>query len=145
MVVIAIMAVLASIGLPMAELSQRRNKEEELRTALRQIRSALDEYKRMVDLGRIVRPADGSGYPRSLKVLVDGQPLANSPQDARLYFLRRIPRDPMASGDIKDPIETWGTRSYASPPGEPSAGRDVYDVYSKSTGSGMNGPPYRQW
>lgn len=145
MVVIAIMAVLASIGLPLADLSHRRSQEEGLRRALREIRTALDEYKRMVDQGRIARPADGSGYPPSLKSLVDGEPMVNSPQAARLYFLRRVPRDPLAPDEIADPINTWGLRSYASPPNEPSAGQDVYDVYSKAPGVGLNGRPYRQW
>lgn len=143
--VIAIMAVLASIGFPLAELSQRRAKEEELRRSLREIRTALDGYKRMVDAGLIARPAGGSGYPPNLRVLAEGEVNAQTPQASRLYFLRRIPRDPMADESIADPVETWGLRSYASPPNDPQPGRDVYDVFSKSEGKGLDGRPYRQW
>jgi general secretion pathway protein G len=145
LVVIAIMAVLASVGMPLAELAHRRTQEEELRRALREIRSALDAYKRAVDAGLIARPADGSGYPPTLQVLVDGEVNAQTPQASRLYFLRRLPRDPMAPDTIADPAQTWALRSHDSPPHDPQAGRDVYDVYSKSTGSGLNGRPYWQW
>jgi general secretion pathway protein G len=145
LVVIAIMAVLASIGFPLAELSHRRTQEEELRRALREIRTALDAYKRMVDAGLIARAAGGSGYPPNLRVLVDGEVNAQTPQASRLYFLRRLPRDPMSSDTTVDPVESWGLRSYDSPPNDPRAGRDVYDVYSKAQGAGLDGLPYREW
>ena len=143
--VIAILSILASIGLPLAELSHRRSQEEELRRALREIRSALDAYKRMVDAGLIARPAGGSGYPPTLQVLVDGEVNAQTPQASRLYFLRRIPRDPLAPDTVADAAQTWGLRSYESPPDDPQPGRDVFDVYSKVTGVGLDGRPYRQW
>jgi general secretion pathway protein G len=142
--VIAIMSVLASIAMPLAELSHKRSKEEELRRALREIRSALDAYKRMVDAGLIARPAGGSGYPPNLQVLVDGATNAQTPQGSKLYFLRRIPRDPLAEGAI-NAAETWGLRSYESPPDDPRPGRDVFDVYSLAPGNGLDGRPYRQW
>jgi general secretion pathway protein G len=145
LVVIAIMSVLASIGLPLAELSHRRAQEEELRRALREIRAALDAYKRLVDAGLIARPAGGSGYPPSLQVLVDGEVNAQTPQASRLYFLRRLPRDPLTSDTITNAADTWGLRSYASPPDEPQPGKDVFDVYSKAAGTGLDGRPYRQW
>jgi general secretion pathway protein G len=145
LVVIAIMAVLSSIAFPLAELSQRRTKEEELQRSLREIRSAIDAYKRQVDAGLIARPADGSGYPPTLQVLVEGEINAQTPQAGRLYFLRRLPRDPMASETVLEAADTWGLRSHASPPNDPQPGRDVYDVYSKSTGVGLDGRPYRQW
>ena len=145
LVVIAIMAVLASIGFPLAELSHRRTQEEELRRSLRELRSAIDAYRRTVDAGLIARPADGSGYPPNLKVLVDGEVNAQTPQASRLYFLRRLPRDPTAPDTIADAAETWGLRSYESPPHDPQAGRDVFDVYSKSQGIGLDGRAYRQW
>lgn len=144
LVVIAIMSILASIAMPLAELSHRRAREEELRRALREIRSALDAYKRMVDAGLIARPAGGSGYPPSLQVLVDGAVNAQTPQGSKLYFLRRIPRDPFA-GDASNAADTWGLRSYESPPDDPRAGRDVFDVYSRASGKGLDGRPYRQW
>jgi general secretion pathway protein G len=143
--VIAIMSILASIGLPLAELSHRRTQEEELRRSLREIRGALDAYKRMVDAGRIARAADSSGYPVRLELLAEGVPDAQSPQGTMLYLLRRLPRDPLAPAAIADAAGTWGLRSYASPPNDPRPGRDVYDVYSKAPGVGLDGIPYRNW
>jgi general secretion pathway protein G len=145
LVVIAIMAVLASIGLPLVELSHRRAQEEQLRRSLREIRSALDAYKRMVDAGLIARPVGGSGYPPRLEVLVEGETNAQTPQATKLYFLRRVPRDPFARDTIAEAADTWGLRSYASPPDDPLPGRDVYDVYSKAPGNGLDGVPYRKW
>ncbi len=145
LVVVAIMAVLASIGLPLAELSKRRGQEEELRRSLREIRTAIDQYKRMVDQGRIAKDALGSGYPPTLEVLVEGAQDAQSPRQARIYFLRRLPRDPMAPESVSSAAETWGLRSYESPPNDPRPGRDVFDVYSKAEGSGLDGTPYRKW
>jgi len=145
LVVIAIMSVLAGIGLPLAELAHRRVQDEELRRALREIRSALDAYKRMVDAGLIARPAGGSGYPPNLQVLADGEVNAQTPQASKLYFLRRLPRDPFAADTITEAADTWGLRSYDSPPDDPKTGRDVYDVYSKAPGNGLDGRPYRQW
>jgi general secretion pathway protein G len=145
LVVIAIMSILASIGLPLAELSHRRVQEEELRRALREIRSALDAYKRMVDAGLIARPAGGSGYPPNLQVLVDGEVNAQTPQASKLYFLRRIPQDPFTQETGANAADGWGQRSYESPPDDPKPGRDVFDVYSKAQGNGLDGRPYRQW
>ena len=145
LVVIAIMAVLASIGLPLAELSHQRTKEEDLRRSLREIRNALDAYKRLVDQGRIQKAADGFGYPASLEALTQGVPDATSPQGTKLYLLRRLPRDPFASNESAPAEETWGVRSYTSPPDDPRPGKDVYDVYSMSTRVGLNGIAYRNW
>lgn len=145
LVVVAIMGVLASVALPLAELNHRRAQEEELRRALREVRSALDTYKRMVDAGLIARRAGASGYPPTLQVLVDGEVNAQTPHASRLYFLRRLPRDPLALGQTSDAADTWGLRSYDSPPDDPRAGNDVYDVYSKASGNGLDGRPYRQW
>jgi general secretion pathway protein G len=145
LVVVAIMAVLASIGFPLAELSKRRAQEEELRRSLREIRTAIDQYKRMVDTGRIARDALGSGYPPNLEVLVSGAPDAQSAKQGRIYFLRKLPRDPMAPETINSAAETWGVRSYESPPDDPRPGRDVFDVYSKVDGVGLDGTPYRKW
>jgi general secretion pathway protein G len=145
LVVVAIMALLASIGFPLAEVSHRRTQEEELRRALRDIRSALDQYKQMVDSGLIARPAGGSGYPPSLKVLVDGEVNAQTPNGSKIYFLRRVPADPFAPDPAEEPDKMWGIRSYDSPPDDPRPGRDVYDVHSKAAGTGLNGRPYRSW
>jgi general secretion pathway protein G len=145
-VTVAIVALLASVALPLSQLTVQRGKEQELRRSLRDLREAIDAYKRASDEGRIARPPDQSGYPPTLLALVEGVPEANNPKpDARVYFLRRIPRDPFASDHEAGAAQTWGLRSYDSPPDSPRAGRDVFDVYSLSTGTGMNGVPYRDW
>ena len=145
LVVVAIMAILASIGMPLAELSHQRGKEEELRRALREIRGALDSYKRLVDDGRIERAVDGTGYPPDLAALVDGVKDARSPMGSKLYFMRRLPRDPMHADASVPAAETWALRSYASPPDDPRPGQDGFDVRSKSVGSAIDGTRYSTW
>jgi general secretion pathway protein G len=144
-VTVAIVALLASIALPLGELSVRRDKEQELRRSLREIREAIDAYKRAGDEGRIARAADASGYPATLVVLVEGAKDLKSAEDRKLIFLRRIPRDPFAGDTEQRPEDTWGLRSYASPADGPRAGADVYDVRSLSGGVGINGIPYAHW
>lgn len=145
MITVAIIAILASVAVPFAELTVKRSNEQALRIALRQIRAALDEYKKAGDEGRIQRKVDTSGYPESLDVLVNGVTDLRSENNGRIYFLRRIPRDPFSSSPEQPAEATWGIRSYESPPDAPSPGKDVYDVYSLSDGIGINGIPYRQW
>lgn len=145
LITVAIIATLASIALPLSEVSMQRSKEQDLRKALRDIRDALDAYKRASDEGRIVRAADQSGFPPSLQVLVEGVPDARSPKGQVIYFLRRIPRDPMHPDPMTPPASTWRLRSYDSPPDRPAPGKDVFDVYSASDGVGLNRIPYRQW
>lgn len=145
LVVVAIVSVLATIGLPLAELAHRRTQEEALRLALRDIRHALDSYKTAVDEGRIVRMVGDSGYPPGLNALVTGVPDAKSPRGEKIYFMRRLPRDPFAPASVVQAAETWGLRSYASPVEAPQPGRDVYDIYSKSNEHGLDGTPYRDW
>jgi general secretion pathway protein G len=141
----AIVAVLASTALPLAELTIKRTRENELRTALREIRGAIDAYKQAADEGRMLRRVDESGYPPNLEVLVAGIEDARSPKKTRIHFLRRLPRDPM-HGDPRTPAaDTWGLRSYDSPHDAPREGKDVYDVHSRSTGIGLNGIAYRLW
>ena len=145
-VTVAIVAVLASAVVPLTEVSMQRSKEQELRLALRQIRTALDAYKQAVDEGRVVRDLLQSGYPPTLQVLVDGVPDATSPDGKnRIYFLRRIPRDPLFPDPTRPDEETWGKRSYESSEDAPEAGDDVFDVYSQAPGTGLNGIPYRRW
>jgi general secretion pathway protein G len=138
LITVAILALLASVALPLAEVTVQRGKEQELRRALREIREAIDAYKRASDDGAIDKPADKTGYPPSLAALAEGAVDKRDPKGARLYFLRRVPGDPLTQ-------EPWALRSYASPPDAPSSGDDVFDVHSKSDRSGLNGVPYRQW
>jgi len=142
---VAIVAVLAAAAVPMLEVSARRAKEAELRSALRDLREGIDAYKRAADEGRIARKADESGYPRALAELVEGVTDTKSPQGRKIYFLRRLPRDPFAQESDAPPADQWGKRSYASPPDAPAPGDDVFDVYSLSGRTGLNGVPYRQW
>lgn len=144
-VTVAIVGILASIAVPLSELAAQRSRERDLRLALRQIRDALDSYRQATEDGRVQRRADGSGYPRSLDELASGVADAKSPTQARIYFLRRLPRDPFFSRPDVAPADTWGKRAYASPPDAPSEGEDVFDVYSVSDKLGLNGVPYRAW
>jgi general secretion pathway protein G len=144
-ITVAIIGLLASVAMPLAELTVQRSKEHELRHALRQIRGAIDEYKRAADAGRVAKAADASGYPPSLDVLVDGVPNATDPKKRRIYFLRRLPRDPFHIGPVAPASDTWGLRSYESSPHSPREGKDVFDVYSLSPATGINGVPYREW
>lgn len=145
-VTVAIVGVLASAALPMAELASRRAREQELHRALRQIRTALDAWRQAVEEGRIAHSLDSSGYPPTLRALVDGVPDAASPQQgARVFFLRRIPRDPLCRDPSLADEATWGKRDYRSGPDDPQEGEQVYDVYSRAPGVGLNGIPYRNW
>lgn len=147
MVTLAIIALLASIASPLAELTSRRAKEQELRVALRKIRSALDRFKQDADEGRVVvDKTKDSGYPHSLNELVAGVSDQRSPErEKKIYYLRSIPADPMASDTGVSAESTWALRSYASPPDNPAPGKDVFDVHSKSTRPGLNGVPYPNW
>ena len=145
LITVAIVGLLASIALPMTELAVQRSKEQELRIALREIRNAIDAYKKAWDEGRIQKSVDDSGYPKKLEVLAEGVEDSKNPKRVKMYFLRRIPRDPMAKDTRSDAAETWGKRAYKSPPDDPQEGEDVYDVYSLSKGVGLNGLPYREW
>jgi general secretion pathway protein G len=138
LITVTILALLASVAMPLAEVAVQRGKEKELRQSLREIREAIDGWKRAADDGRIEKKADESGYPPSLAALVDGVKDKRKTDGSKLYFLRRVPKDPLSGED-------WGLRSYASPADSPQEGKDVYDVYSKSEETGLNGLPYRQW
>jgi general secretion pathway protein G len=144
-VTLAIMGVLAAVAVPMVELVSQRSKERELRSALNQIREAIDAHRRATDQGRIPVKIGDSGYPKSLNDLVEGVTDAKSPQRQKIYFLRRLPRDPMHLDPTVAAADTWGKRSYASPPDAPQEGEDVFDVHSLASGKGINGVPYREW
>jgi len=144
-VTLAIVGILASAALPLAELAVKRVKENELRQALRQIRTAIDEYKKATTDGRVPKAADATGYPPTLEVLVNGAENKKDPGNKKIYFLRRIPRDPFYAEADASAAETWGKRSYESPPDNPKPGKDIFDVFSTSEAVGINGVPYREW
>jgi general secretion pathway protein G len=144
-ITVAIIAILASVAMPLNELVVQRSKEQDLRRALRDIREAIDAYKQASDEGRIAKRVDASGYPRTLEDLVAGVEDQKSPKKERIYFLRRLPRDPFTDDASLAAAATWAKRSYASPPDDPKEGEDVFDVYSPTPGVGINGRPYREW
>lgn len=148
-VVVAIVAILAAAAIPLQELAVRRAQEAALREALRTLRTAIDEHRRAVEARMIAPGHDGTPYPASLEVLVDGVPLIDQagqpdPKGRRLYFLRRLPRDPFADRSLPA-AETWRLRSSTSPPDLPQPGFDVYDVLSRASGVAIDGTRYADW
>jgi general secretion pathway protein G len=154
-ITLALVGIVALAVLPFAQLNVQREKEEALRVALREIRTAIDAYKDASDSGSIEHPAGASGYPPSLTVLVDGVKNAKDPNGGMLMFLRHVPRDPFFEGDSTTPADqTWNTRAYGVAPdgaeagGSASAGSgedDIFDVSSKSDSVGLNGIAYKDW
>jgi general secretion pathway protein G len=144
-VTLALLGVLAMLAAPMAEVAVQRSREQSLREGLREIRDALDQYKLAGDRGRIARAAGASGYPPKLEALVEGVPDLRDAKGGMIYFLRRLPRDPFFADPSVPAAQTWGLRSYDSPPDDPHEGDDVFDVHSRSAGIGMNGIAYRAW
>ena len=145
LVTIVIVSILATALLPLSQLASQRAKEKELREALRQIRAGIDAYKVAGDEGRIARKANESGYPASLDILVAGAKNARDPKGEMIYFMRRLPRDPFYPDQSVAPAKTWGLRSYASSYEQPREGLDVFDVYSTSPETALDGSPYREW
>jgi general secretion pathway protein G len=145
LITLAILGVLASVALPVAQVAMQRSQEQELRRALREIRHGIDAYKRAFDDGRIQKSLGDTGYPKSLEILVEGVPDQRDPKRRKIYFLRRLPRDPMYPDTSVDESASWGKRSYASEADDPQEGDDVYDVYTTSSGIGLNGVQYRKW
>lgn len=144
-VVVAVVAILASLAVPLGEISSKRAKEQDLRRALREIRVGIDAYKKAVDDGRIMKHVGVSGYPPRLEDLVRGVVDAKDANGAKIYFMRRLPRDPMQPDPALAPADTWGKRCYASPPDAPAEGDDVFDIFSRSDAIGLNGVPYHEW
>lgn len=145
-ITVAIVGLLATAAMPLGKMAAQRLRETELRSALREIRTGIDAYKRAAEEGRVAIEADKSGYPASLDLLVSGVDDQRDPnKERKIYFMRRIPRDPFFPDSSANPGETWGLRSYASAPSAPQPGDDVYDVHSVSQGVGLNGVPYRDW
>ena len=144
-VTLAILSMLAVSAVPLASLMAKRDKETELRTALRDLRNALDAYHTAALSGHIKMEVGASGYPPDLKALYVGVEDAANEKKTNLYFLRRVPRDPFFPDPNVPAEETWGVRSYASPPEDPQPGEDVFDVYSLTAGTGLNGIAYHDW
>jgi general secretion pathway protein G len=145
-ITVAIVSLLATAVIPSAQLMYQRQRESELRDALRTIRTAIDAYKKASDSGHIKKDADKSGYPPDRQTRGDGVEDAASPKEGvKVYFLRHVPRDPFWPDPSSAAADTWGLRSYASSADDPQPGDDVFDVYSKSSRVGLNGAPYRDW
>lgn len=143
LIVSALLLVLASAAMPLAKVTMQRQREAELRRALREMRTAIDKYKDAVDTGQIgstdVR-AGSEGYPPDLETLVEGVSVAGDASGRKLKFLRRIPIDPMTNSTA------WGMRSYQDRPDSTSfGGQNVYDVYSKSEATALDGTKYKDW
>ena len=143
-IVITILSVLTAAAIPMVRNTVRRDREAELRLALRQLRQALDRYKQYHDQSNgamiPIELVTQTGYPKELKILVEGFVPRGVVSDNRVRFLRRIPVDPTTGKD------EWGLRSYKDKPDSTSwGGEDIFDVYSKSGGEALNGSKYKDW
>jgi general secretion pathway protein G len=146
LVTLAIIATLSFLVVPVVQVTVQRSKEAELRSALKEIRQAIDAYKQSSEAGEIMEPTgEISGYPPNLDLLVDGVKFRDEKTKGKKYFLRKLPRDPMNANAELPAVDTWGKRSYESEAGEPREGPDVYDVYSLSSKTGLNGVAYRWW
>jgi general secretion pathway protein G len=145
LVTLAILALLGTIVAPAAQVTIQRRHEQELRVALREIRGAIDAYKKASDEGRIARTAGATGYPPKLETLVDGVIDLRNPKRGKVFFLRRLPRDPFGADADQSDADTWAKRSYASEASDPREGDDVYDVMSTSDKVGLNGIAYKKW
>jgi len=153
LITLALVGLLAMVSLPLYEVTSTRIKEEQLRKALRDIRSGLDAYKAAVDTGVLPREAGQSGYPPSLDKLIEPLDMANqsasgfgaSDKPQRLVIMRQLPRDPFFADPTVPAAQTWRTRGYGSRSDDPQPGEDVYDVSSMSTRTGLDGIPYSAW
>jgi general secretion pathway protein G len=142
-IVTTILLILASAVMPLAQVTSQRHREAELRRSLREMRTAIDRFKDAVDQGVIptteLRPGS-EGYPTDLEMLVEGVSVANDATGRKLKFLRRVPIDPMTNST------EWGLRSYQDSPDTTSwGGENVFDVYTTSRGTGLDGTKYRDW
>lgn len=145
LVVMAILGVLAGAVMPLGEMLVRSQAERDLRAALWEIRDAIDAYRQAVDAGARKVPEGQSHYPPTLQSLVDGFDDERPTSGARhLYFLRRVPRNPLADPSLP-PASTWRLRSYVSPPDRPAVGDDVYDVLPLNDGEALDGSAYASW
>jgi len=147
---LTILSILAALILPSAQMISKRNKEIELRRNLRIIRNAIDDFKKTYDKGvdekKIIPIMNKSGYPETLDQLVEGHDFGGFLKEEK-KFLRRVPLDPFVDKQLaKSPEWGWGLRSYADKPDTSSWGReDVYDVYSLSEETAIDGTKYKDW
>ncbi|MEI6208814.1 MAG: type II secretion system protein [Desulfuromonadales bacterium] len=147
-VTLTILAILASVVVPFSQMAARRVREMELRRNLRAIRTAIDDYKKRYDKAmdekKLPVVKNNTGYPATLQVLVDGYDFGEVTPPKR-KFLRKIPMDPMnVTRSGEEP--KWGLRSYADKPDSTIwGGEDVYDVYSLSEGTAIDGTKYNEW
>ena len=143
LVVVSILFVLASAAMPLAQVASQRQREMDLRRTLREMRTAIDKFKDAVDIGQIptTELTPGSeGYPPDLETLVEGVTPANDASGRKLKFLRRVPIDPMTGST------EWGLRAQQDRPDATSwGGKNVFDVYTKSQGTALDGTKYRDW
>ncbi len=139
-VAFTIMTLLAAMAVPLARAKVRRERERELRWALREVRAAIDKYKDLCDAQRLgAVKVDTDCYPEKLEMLVEGVKLAGT-VDKKIRFLRRVPKDPMTNS------YDWGLRSFQDEPTSTSwGGQNVFDVYSKSREKAPDGTPYAEW
>lgn len=147
-VTVTIVAILGGVALAMLKMTLQRNKENELRANLRQIREEIDAYKKASDEGRIEKSIEENDYPPNLEILVEGVVDKKDLEKSKLKFLRTIPLDPMSpiiAANMNQLPNNWGLRSYDSEVGNPVRGEDVFDVFSQSQQLGINGVPYVQW
>ena len=139
MITVLVISVLVGLAVPLARNTIKREKELELHTALREVRTAIDKYKDASDKGLIMVKVDTEGYPENLQVLVDGVQLVGQ-VDKKLKLLRRIPKDPMTNST------EWGQRSYQDDPTSSSwGGQNVFDIFTKSEGTALDGSKYKDW
>lgn len=144
-VTVLIVAVLASGAMPIVKLTVQRNKETELKQALRQIRDAIDLYKKAADEGKVKKTLDQNGYPPNLEVLEKGVVNQADAKGKIIKFIRKIPRDPMNNDPALKSVDTWAGRCYASDSASPYEGADVYDIHSRSTKKAIDGTIYNTW
>ncbi len=145
LIVLTILSLLASVVLPLGQISKKRAKEYELKSRLRTIRSAIDAYQKVYDEKRIMNVIGRSGYPETLLELVEGMEDVRDPEGKMIYFLRRLPRDPMNNNEFLAPEETWETRAYEGEPDDFSGGDDVFDIRSMSYDIALDGTEYKEW
>ena len=144
-IVIAIIGILASAVAPLANISKKRAKEFELKRSLRILRSGIDRYKKAYDDKNIENEIGRSGYPESFLELIEGVKDVKDPSGRMIYFLRRVPRDPMNMNEFISSEETWEIRAYENEPDDFSGGEDVFDIRSSSDEIALDGTAYKEW